>query len=679
MLTLSARFKYDLETLESPNLCRLFSPADLASIGIECYEGYARDKTSRSAWERRNEAGMDLALQIVQDKNFPWAGCSNIKFPLVTIAAMQFHARAYPAILNGGELVNCQIFGDDPQGVKKARSDRISTNMSWQLSYQDRSWKEQTDKALFNLSIVGTNFKKSRRDTGKGHNVSELVLAKNLFVDYWAKSLEDCPRKTHIIPMFRNEIRERVLRGTFRDVLEEAWFKGSPTPPTTAQQAKQDNRQGLTPPMPDWTTAFQLGEQHVFMDLDGDDYAEPYLITFDLVSKSVLRIVAAVDRLDEIDRVSIGKYAGKIISTKPAEYFTKYTFIPSPDGGFYDLGFGVLLGPLNEATNSLINQIADAGTMSNSGGGFLGRGAKLRGGAYTFAPLEWKRVDCTGDDLRKSIYPLDIREPSAVLFQLLSLLINYTNRVSGATDMMVGENPGQNTPAETSRTMVEMGQKLYTAIFQRVWSSMGNELHKLYKLNGKFMEDEAKEPGGATREDYLGEPDVVPAADPNITSDVLQMQQATAVKQSAMTTPGYDKDEVERRWLKSMKVSNIDGIFPGAKGQEGPQDPRITVAQMKLKGDQMKLAAAREEFVIELLEERRVNNATILKLMAEAEEAQANAASEASYARVASINAAIAAVKTQNEHISGRIDQMLKLAELEIKKDEAKEPANASA
>jgi hypothetical protein len=44
--------------------------------------------------------------------------------------------------------------------------------------------------------------------------------------------------------------------------------------------------------------------------------------------------------------------------------------------------------------------------MATTAGGFLSRGIKIRGGNQSFAPLEWKHVDTTGDDLRKGIYPL---------------------------------------------------------------------------------------------------------------------------------------------------------------------------------------------------------------------------------------------------------------------------------
>ncbi len=456
MLKLDHPITLDTAAINSPNLCSRFDPEDLKRIGEECWAGYNRDERSRAVWMKRNEAGMDLALQIQKEKTFPWPGCSNVAFPIVTMAALQFHAQAYPALISGNQIVKCAIFGEDADGSQAAHANRVSTHMSWQLLYQDKAWEEQEDKAILNLSIVGTNFKKSYYSASLRHNVSELVLAKDLVLDYWSKSVEDSPRKTHRIPLFRNEVYEKVMRGTFCDCLEESWYKGSTQPTRTKAQIEQDNRQGITPPPPDDTTSLLFLEQHCNLDLDDDGYAEPYIVTFESTSKCVCRIVTRFDRDEDIERVASGPNKGKIIRIAAMEYFTKKTFIPSPDGGIYDIGFGVFLGPLNEAVNSIVNMLLDSGTMQTTGGGFLGRGAKIRGGVYTFAPFEWKRVDSTGDDLRKSIFPNVIPEPSGVLFQLLGLLIEYTNRVAGTTETQVGENPGQNTPAQTSNNMLEM-------------------------------------------------------------------------------------------------------------------------------------------------------------------------------------------------------------------------------
>lgn len=672
MLDLREPLKLDAAAISSPNMCDLFDPADLQNIGIECAAGYARDCFSRETWMKRNEAGMDLALQVSKGKTFPWEGCANVAFPLVTIAAMQFHARAYPAIVNGTQIVKCAVFGDDPSGQLSARAERVSTHMSWQLLYQDKAWEEQEDKAILNLSIVGTNFKKSYFSARLGHNVSELVLAKNLVLDYWSKTVEDSPRKTQILPTYRNEVYENVMRGIWRDVLDAPWYQNAPAVSTNEKTAGQDNRQGVTPPPPDDTTSFEFLEQHCSLDLDDDGYAEPYIVTFESKSKEVVRIVTRFDSEKSIERVAVGKNKGKIIQIKALEYFTKKTFIPSPDGGIYDIGFGVFLGPLNEAVNSLVNMLLDCGTMQTTAGGFLARGAKIRGGIYTIAPFEWKRVDSTGDDLRKSIFPLPVNAPSDVLFQLLSLLIDYTSRVAGTTDITVGENPGQNTPAQTTQTMVEMGQKIYTAIFKRLWRSAKEEFRKLYKLNATFLSMDRKFVGGATLTDYSGEGDeIFPVADPNVTSDSMKLQQALTLKQAAMTTPGYNKDAVERRFLAALKVDAQQEVFQGSEGLAPPKDPKVEVVEIKEQGAtqrmMMQLQADQEQFVLELMEERRLNNSKMMELEASALEQAASAQTEAAYAQVAMVNAEISRLKISKEALNKRIEHYL--AALKLKSD----------
>lgn len=667
MLHLNAPIKLDKAAASSPNLCSRFELADLQNIGRECFDGYTRDCASRAKWITRNEAGMDLALQVSKEKSFPWANCANVAFPLVTIAAMQFHARAYPALISGTDIVKCADFLIDPD-----RAERISTHMSWQLLFQDKCWEDQEDKALFNLSIVGCNFKKSYYSATLGHNVSELVLAKDLVLDYWAKSVEGATRKTHRIPKSRNDIYENVMRGLYVDILEEPWYQSFPTPKTTQISTGQDNRQGTTPTQPDDATTLWFLEQHVNLDLDDDGYAEPYIITLEEGSHTVVRIVTRFEGEAAIERVAAGTNKGKILRINATEYFTKKTFIPSPDGGIYDIGFGVFLGPLNESVNSLLNILLDAGVLQNTSGGFIGRGAKIRGGVYTLSPFEWKRVDSTGDDLRKAMYQPTINPPSDVLFNLLSLLINYTSRISGTTDIMVGENPGQNTPAQTTQTMVEMGQKIYTAIFKRVWRASKAEFEKLFKLNGLFLDSGKVYPGGATQADYqVGADLVCPVADPSVTSEAQQLQRAITLKQSAATTPGYNKDLVEKQFLKALKVPDLEAIFPG--GAEPPKDPKLVVEETKIQGrlaeQERELQARMLEFQISAQAERELNNAKILELQASAQEKAASAQTEAAYAQVALINAEIGRVKAENDRLDSSMDAMLRAVKLRFDRE----------
>ena len=668
MLKLDKYLTLDESAIESPNLCDRFSADDLQRIGNHVFEGYQRDKQSRWKWERRTQAAMDLAMQVQKVKTFPWPNCSNIAFPLVTIAALQFHSNAYPAIVQGTDVVKCRIIGEDPSGQKKARANRISTHMSWQVLEEDVSWEEQQDRLLINVPIVGTAFKKSYFDAEKNYCTSELVLAQDLVIDYWAKSVETCPRKTHVIPLFRNRVHSDIERKVFRDVREEGWYSNMPVRQADATQERVDNRQGVTPPRPDETTPFVGLEQHCDLDLDNDGYAEPYIITIEENSRAVLRIVTGFDREADIERTR----DGGIISIRRMEYFTKFTFIPSPDGGIYDVGFGVLLGPLNEATNSLINLLVDAGVMSVTGGGFLGKGAKIRGGNYTFTPLEWKRMDSTGDDLRKSIVPLEVREPNAVLFQLLGLLIEYTNRIAGTTDTMVGENPGQNTPAETMRTMVAEGRKVYNSIHKRIWRAMKEEFKKRYILNGLYMPVRRSYGAGkmALREDYLGNPDdVVPAADPNVTSDGMMLVQAQALKAASMQTPGYDMEEVERRYLRALKIDGIDQVYLGVKKTGMPEDPKLQIAKLKHQGEMAWLENETRQFVMSLMEEQRMNNAQIAKIQAEIQTMQLDVQGDAEDRKVAMMQSILKTLEGRNNLILKQMDVLIK--DLEVKRARA--------
>lgn len=660
MLTLNKHITINKKTISSKNLAEEFEKEDLERISAFCLDCYTEDTFSRVKWTERTNAAMDLAMQIQKTKTFPWPMCSNIVFPLVTIAAMQFHARAYPAIVNGRSVVQCRTIGPDPTGIKCQRAQKISSYMSWQLLEQDESWEEQQDRALLNVAVVGTAWKKSYYDATKGHNVSELVLAKDLVLNYWAKSVETCQVKTHKVPMYRNDIYERVQRGIFCDVLEDAWFNADAQTVETMTSVEEDNRSGLNRPQSNQLTPFPCLEQHNWMDLDGDGYAEPYIVTLEEMTGAILRIVTRFDREEDVERNA----SGDIIKINSTEYFTKIPFIPSADGGIMDVGFGILLGPLNESVNSAINQLFDSGTISNTAGGFLGRGAKIRGGVYSFSPFQWNRVDSTGDDLKKSIFPLPVREPSNVMLQLLTLIIDYTNKISGATDMLTGVNPGQNTPAETARSMVEQGQKIYSAIFKRVWRSMKQEFKKLYQLNAVHMPDQIAFGGTGHvigREDFLGDSSaIIPAADPTITSDGARFTRANLIAQRTAANPGYDKDAVEVELLKSLGVDNIEQLYHGVKNlPHPPPDVKVQVEQMKLQAQMAQLQFKKMEYAFNLQEERRLNDAKIQQLYSQAAlfEKQAGGVEAAHNLEVFKVS--ITALQAVSDNIQKQIDMVM--------------------
>lgn len=579
----------------SVNIAEKMDEDDLKKIGRECVEGYENDLASRSHWERDLEEWTKLAIQVREEKSYPWPKASNVKYPLLSTAAMQFTARAYPIIVpSDGKVVKCRVIGSDPQGVKAARAARISEHMSYQVMEEMYGWEEDTDRLLMVLSIAGTVFRKTYRDTLNDVNESSLVLPRDLVVNYWTKCLEKASRVTQRIKFTKNEVQERINSGIFLDL-------ELPTPSSFEQDYNDKTNRVLSNTEDDeLVTPYLFLEQHTWLDLDDDGYKEPYVVTLDYNTKKVFRITARFDQTG----IKFNE-EGKIARIIPKQYFTKYGFIPNPDGGFYDLGFGVLLGALNESANTLVNQLIDAGTLSNLQSGFLSKGLRVKLGDTRFTPGEWKQVNATMDDLKKGIFPMPVREPSMVLFQLLGMIVQSTKELASVAEIFVGKMPGQNTPATTTQSTIEQGMKVFTSIFKRVYRSLTEEFRKLYALNREYIDpqkyvDILDNP--ASLQDYQGpENDVVPAADPQAQTDSMKQQKAQAIMQVAQMG-GLDMQATIMRFLEANGVEDIQALLPKPPAEPPPPPPEVMKIQLEMQlkqqEGQMKQQLAQFEFQV---------------------------------------------------------------------------------
>jgi chaperonin GroES len=102
---------------------------------------------------------MKLALQVAEAKNFPWPNASNVKFPLLTIAALQFLARI-SLLTQGRNIAKVEILGIDEDGMKAKTASRISKHLTLQMQEDDVNWLDQDEAAKLAASIVGSAFKR---------------------------------------------------------------------------------------------------------------------------------------------------------------------------------------------------------------------------------------------------------------------------------------------------------------------------------------------------------------------------------------------------------------------------------------------------------------------------------------------------------------------------------------
>ena len=593
--------------IDTDNIADELSDDQLNKIGQQVLREFELDDDSRSEWLEQNKNAFKLAMQVAEKKTHPWPGAANVIFPLMTVAAVQFAARAYPAIVAGRNVVKGGVLGSDrgtpqmgqdgtpavrmvpgpdgqpqPQpiwqvepGEKRKRADKIASHMSWQLLHDMEDWEEDTDKLLHILPIAGCAFRKSYFDPSTGTNTSELASAENIVINYWAKSMSRAQRISEILWRYPHEIAEMVRMGIWLDQNYLA-----------SQSDDEENKIDAE----DADAPREFIEQHRRLDLDDDGYAEPYIVTVHKSSGKVARIVA---RYDE-DSITIRN--GEVVRIKPVQYYTKYDFLPNPEGGIYGIGLGKLLSPLNHSVNTVINQLIDAGTLANTPSGFIGRGLSMHSGVVKFKMGQFTPVNAPGSRIREAIVPMEFKEPSQVLFMLLGLLVDAAKDVASIKDVLTGETVSANMSPTTLMGMIDQGLQVFVGIYKRVHRSVGKELDKLYRLNRVYLEDETGFPSedgwqDISREDYNDDVAVYPVSDPSMVSNQQKMARAELLR-SYTGDPMIDQMEIRRRVLDAADVPDIDDLIVE---QQGP-DPAAAAmaAQMELEQKKVQVSEAKE-------------------------------------------------------------------------------------
>lgn len=573
----------------------LLSDTQINDLGQQVCDQYERDKKSRGDWERVATKGLeDMSAKDRGEKEYPWKGASNVHYPLLSYAVMQFNARAYPAILKGDEAVSVKVVGADngqqqatpfgplfeaqnvpvvltPQGLveitpqgpspippqvaqqvqamlrpvwarepgaKAKRAGRVREYLNTVLFYRVDDWETETDTLLFQVPAIGCGFRKLWYD-GKKHN-NRFVPAMKLIVDNDAKSLADAPQIAEEIDgVFPHQIRRKIASGEYRPIYLD----------------------------PEEKEARTLIEAQCYYDLDDDGVDEPYLVTVDHKTKEILRVVPDYD-------MSTIEAANDNLERRT--YYTKYEFLPHPEGKFYNLGLAHLLDEHGEVINTLLNQMIDANHAAVAGGGFVASGLKIAGkgqsSTLSFRPGEYKTVGVTGTALREGLVERTVPQLSPVMFNLLDFILGAARDIASIKDVLSGEasNQGQ---VGTTLALIEQGLQVFTAIYKRIYRGLKAEFTLLFENLGKYATEEIAQDYFNLLDDPLADfakdfnpqdMDIRPVSDP---SSVTKMQQMAKAQFVLSTMPqlqavGGDLREALRRVYDASGIEDIDKLLP---------------------------------------------------------------------------------------------------------------------
>lgn len=673
--------EYDAEytirdLLEMDNIADVLDDETQRRIGSDGIDGYQADKSSRSHREDRMKEAMDLAMQVVTPKSYPFDGCANVLLPIITTASNQFAARAYPAIIDDAAVAKPKIIGNDdgveqpvldPQGqpvidpetgqpamqvvgkdAKREMGDAWCDLLNWQLLEQIENWEEDTDRLVHILPVTGNVYRKMYWNGEKPE--AGLITPDNFIVDYYTTSLKKCPRITQEYKLYPYEIEEKIRSGLY---VEFGYGMADGDAKELSPDTHDDGSESLGKHSP-----HLFIEQHTRIDLDGDGYPEPYIAMIHVATRKLVRLVANYNA-DSIKTKLVGKKE-EITSIKPDEYFVKYGFIPSPDGSFYDLGFGELLYHLNVSSNSIVNRLLDAGTLASTSSGFLAKGIKMKTGALRVKAGEFPVIDTRGRPLRDAFVQIQHPQPSPVLYELLNMLIGMAEKLAGVQNINPAEVNSQ-MAGVTMMQLVEQGLTGFKSIYKRIERGIKQELRILTRLNKLYLPDRVYaavvgSPDAVMDRDIaLQGFEVIPVADPSMLTDQQKLGAAQALT-AWKDDPYMNGMEIRERIFNAMGIDTRNLIQqPSAPPPDAgmalveveAEKARNKAAEAQLKGQ---LDAARLE--LEAIKSKKKSEQDQIKLDAEVNEMESRTIKNLADAEAAEEGKQFEQYKQQKEQLS---------------------------
>lgn len=581
----------NVETLkkyaEAINIAPELDEEQLISIGRRVLRGYEEDKKSMSEWLADVKKIEDLASLRSIKKTRPLPNSANIKLPLITKACYEFSSSTLPEIIKDDKIAAGKILGEDDDGAKAAASSRALDYMNYQLLFEDDGqWQAELDQLLTRLALIGFLCKKQYYDPIKQRICSTLCDYNKLFIHSDAKSLEDAPRISEILNLRLNDFIEgknSTDKGDVSVFLEK----------TVDELVELHKADELDKPI-------EVIEQHCKLDLDKDGYAEPYIVTIVKDSAKVLRVVARYSA----EGIQTAR-KGKVRCIKAKKYYTDYHFLVNPKGKFQSVGFGLILLHLNEACNSTANQLMDSSQLANLQGGYKDARLEILGDAESLHdPGEWKDIRVmTGGSLSDGMMPINYKEPSNVMYQLLGFLTEVARDLTASAQINNGTQSSANAKTGATMLLQEAGKKMSGAIKKRIYRSLTNELRQIFLLNAEYLDDrEYREAVGkrivVKSSDF--DPNIVsvcPVADPSLSSESERLQQAAFV-QSMQMAPGVDPIKATKFILTKTNIPGIMDILADPK-QKPPPSPDILKLQAEMEKSAQELNIDGERLEIE--------------------------------------------------------------------------------
>lgn len=546
-------------------------PEAIQRLANEVHRGFMDDEESRTEWLDQHTFWLSLYMQNDYAENSDaersWGATESV--PILTEASNQFQSRTYKTFFPNDTFVSAIPMRRTAQDrtALEERADRVGKHMSYQLSFLDRDYRKDKDGLFLGVAIHGSFFTKTYPKSVKKHPKYipfkvDNVRPTDLVINYTCGPIriEDVRRKTHVIHTTVGETEALEKEGFFVESAKAYKSQGK-----NIYDVKVDEVNGLTEggnQSKGYAPALII-EQHSFYKLGDDEDYLPYIVTLDMASRKILRVVIGWEA--DANGKAVNDY-------DQLQYFTHFKFSENPDG-FYGLGLGHFIGDLNSAVNIMLRQTMDAATLANDGNmsGFVSERLGIEGDEVRMVLGKLRKIPDTVGDLQNAMMLMKFPGPNAALIQIMELMDARAQRMSSTTEATTGSIE-KNMQPTTVLSQVEQAMEMFSSVQMRLANALGDELNKIYRINQRFLPlidyfTVNNVPDQVIRADYADDMLIQPIFDPKFATQTQKVARAQAELQGTLQNPNSQQrpqviDEAYRRYFKALDIEDIDKLVP---------------------------------------------------------------------------------------------------------------------
>lgn len=546
------------------NLVDYIDEEELEHISEVVIDGCERDLISRERHDEMIAKGLKtLGIEMSEESAIVEGSCT-ASHPMILEAAVKFQSKTSTELLPPSGPVNSKIIGTKTR-EKEERAQRTKNFMNYILMDKMEDYVDESDRLFLYTALIGNSYRKVSFESDMDSPRMDFVPYEQFVINSSAQSLAKANRYTHILYKSKNELKSDMYNEIYTeyDMYDPHYDKndtddvdynmtdnlGAPSEVHTSEITEViRDIIGVDFGIGEDDLVYELYEQHVYLHIEGDDdeetgLARPYVVTVHPDSGKVLSVVRNWAEYDS--------------TYKKKMHFADYHFIPF--FGFYSFGYIHILGGFQKMLTAIMRSLVDAGQFANFPAGFKAKGARMAGDTSPLGLGEWREIESINQDLGKMFFPLPYKGADPSLLAMYQGLEARGQKFADSTDQVVQDSSNYGAVG-TTLALIEESSKFLSGIHKRFFNSQKKEFRILADTIGLFMEGNYPyEVLGEEGEQFLIEDDfsevldILPTADPNVSSTTQKITIAQAKLDTAQRFPNVaDEKALLKDFFKTL-------------------------------------------------------------------------------------------------------------------------------